>query len=230
MFVIAASEIVRIGLESLIAGDARFVVAGSGAELSRLTASEDSEGAADVVLLDLESYGEETYAALRAFADDAGESNHASVVLIGAEASNALTEALRVGTVRAALERTASGGEILTAIEAASAGLVALGAETLAALLPPRSSSASDELSERIAPFNEDAMAEEATPVESLTAREREVLDMLAEGLSNKEIAQRMKISEHTVKFHVAQIFAKFGVSTRTEAVMRGIRRGLVMM
>ena len=63
-----------------------------------------------------------------------------------------------------------------------------------------------------------------------LTAREREVLELLASGLSNKEIAWRMKISEHTVKFHVASIFAKFDVSTRTEAVMRGIRQGLIMM
>jgi DNA-binding CsgD family transcriptional regulator len=53
---------------------------------------------------------------------------------------------------------------------------------------------------------------------------------MLVEGLSNKEIAWRMKISEHTVKFHVASIFSKLGVSTRTEAVTQGIRRGLIMM
>jgi hypothetical protein len=50
---------------------------------------------------------------------------------------------------------------------------------------------------------------------------------MLAEGLSNKEIAWRMKLSEHTVKFHVASVFAKLDVSTRTEAVTQGIRRGL---
>ena len=66
--------------------------------------------------------------------------------------------------------------------------------------------------------------------VDALTPREREVLEMLASGLSNKEIAWRMKISEHTVKFHVASIFAKLDVSTRTEAVMQGIRKGLVMM
>ena len=53
---------------------------------------------------------------------------------------------------------------------------------------------------------------------------------MLASGFSNKEIAWRMKISEHTVKSHVASIFAKLNVSTRTEAVTQGIRKGLVMM
>ena len=66
--------------------------------------------------------------------------------------------------------------------------------------------------------------------LDALTPREREVLDMLAEGLSNKEIAWRLQISEHTVKFHVASVFAKLDVSTRTEAVMQGIRRGLVML
>jgi DNA-binding CsgD family transcriptional regulator len=68
------------------------------------------------------------------------------------------------------------------------------------------------------------------TELDALTPREREVLDMLAEGLSNKEIAWRMKISGHTVKFHVASIFAKLNVSTRTEAVAQGIRKGLIMM
>ena len=66
--------------------------------------------------------------------------------------------------------------------------------------------------------------------LDALTSREREVLEMLAEGLSNKEIAWRMKISEHTVKFHVASVFAKLGASTRTEAVMHGIRQGLIMI
>jgi DNA-binding CsgD family transcriptional regulator len=64
----------------------------------------------------------------------------------------------------------------------------------------------------------------------SSTPSEREVLEMLAEGLSNKEIAWRLSISEHTVKFHLASVFAKLDVSTRTEAVMQGLRRGLLMM
>ena len=53
--------------------------------------------------------------------------------------------------------------------------------------------------------------------VESLTTRERDVLQMLARGLGNKEIAVRLKISEHTVKFHVASILGKLGASTRTD-------------
>ncbi len=53
---------------------------------------------------------------------------------------------------------------------------------------------------------------------------------MLAGGLANKEIAARLAISDHTVKFHVASILGKLGVSTRTEAVSLGIRRGLVLL
>jgi DNA-binding NarL/FixJ family response regulator len=66
--------------------------------------------------------------------------------------------------------------------------------------------------------------------VEALTSREREVLQMLAQGLGNKEIAVRLKISEHTVKFHVASILGKLGASTRTEAVSIALRRGLILI
>jgi NarL family two-component system response regulator YdfI len=65
---------------------------------------------------------------------------------------------------------------------------------------------------------------------EPLSARELDVLDRLAEGLSNKLIAHALNISEHTVKTHVASIFAKLGASSRTEAVSQAIRRGLVML
>jgi DNA-binding NarL/FixJ family response regulator len=65
---------------------------------------------------------------------------------------------------------------------------------------------------------------------EPLSDREVEVLDLVAEGFSNKLIAHRLSISEHTVKTHVASIFAKLGASNRTEAVSQAIRRGLVML
>jgi ATP/maltotriose-dependent transcriptional regulator MalT len=64
--------------------------------------------------------------------------------------------------------------------------------------------------------------------IESLTAREHEVLALLADGLPNREIAHALAISEHTVKFHLASIFGKLGVSTRTEAVQRGVRLGVI--
>jgi DNA-binding CsgD family transcriptional regulator len=69
---------------------------------------------------------------------------------------------------------------------------------------------------------------EESGPAEALTPREREVLELLAGGLSNKEIAARLGISEHTAKFHVASVLAKLGAANRADAVRRGVRRGLV--
>ena len=64
--------------------------------------------------------------------------------------------------------------------------------------------------------------------IESLTAREHDVLALVADGLPNRDIAHALAISEHTVKFHLASIFGKLGVSTRTEAVQRGVRLGVI--
>ena len=71
-----------------------------------------------------------------------------------------------------------------------------------------------------------------AAPSEAyaLTPREAEVLSLLAEGLSNKSIAERLKISEHTAKFHVNAILNKLGAETRTEAVVLAARSGLLML
>ena len=68
----------------------------------------------------------------------------------------------------------------------------------------------------------------EGVVIEPLTARELEVLRLLANGEANKQIATRLGMSEHTAKFHVAQILAKFGAASRTEAVTIAIRRGLI--
>jgi two-component system, NarL family, response regulator YdfI len=68
------------------------------------------------------------------------------------------------------------------------------------------------------------------SPRASLTPREVEVLNLLAQGLGNKEIAARLGISEHTVKFHTGSIFNKLDASGRTEAVTLGIRAGLIML
>ena len=66
--------------------------------------------------------------------------------------------------------------------------------------------------------------------MEPLTAREREVLGLLGRGLSNKMIARDLRISEHTVKFHVSSIYAKLGAASRTEAVGLGARLGLISL
>jgi DNA-binding NarL/FixJ family response regulator len=65
---------------------------------------------------------------------------------------------------------------------------------------------------------------------ETLTPRETEVLQLMGQGLTNKEIAARLILSEHTVKFHTSAIFSKLGVSNRTEAVRMGARAGLISL
>jgi DNA-binding NarL/FixJ family response regulator len=65
---------------------------------------------------------------------------------------------------------------------------------------------------------------------EALTAREIEVLERLSEGLSNRAIAERLGISDQTVKFHVASIYGKLGAANRTDAVRRAVRRGLITL
>jgi two-component system, NarL family, nitrate/nitrite response regulator NarL len=108
--------------------------------------------------------------------------------------------------VHAILPREAAAEQIVAALYAASAGLIAVPAESSSMIVP--------------------AAAE--SMVETLTPREMETLEMLAEGLSNKQIAARLGISEHTAKFHVNSILGKLAAATRTEAVMRGIRTGLL--
>lgn len=68
------------------------------------------------------------------------------------------------------------------------------------------------------------------TPLDPLTPREQEVLQHLAEGLTNKAIAQRLNISNHTVKFHVNAIMNKLGAQSRTEAVVRATRQGYLLL
>ncbi|MCX6080929.1 MAG: response regulator transcription factor [Chloroflexi bacterium] len=65
---------------------------------------------------------------------------------------------------------------------------------------------------------------------QALTPRETEVLQLAAQGLANKQIAVRLGISEHTIKFHLSSLYTKLGVSSRTEAVRAGVRRGLVVL
>jgi two-component system, NarL family, response regulator YdfI len=123
-------------------------------------------------------------------------------------------ELLRRGG-RAVLPRHASSEEIVAAIEAVAAGLVVLHPEAMTSL---RSASLA----------RPGAVA--AVADQRLTAREIEILGLIAEGLGNKAIAARLRISDHTVKFHIASIFAKLSAGSRTEAVTIGVRQGLIMI
>ena len=140
--------------------------------------------------------------------------NSALVILTDDPGNFLAADALRSG-VRAILPREATADAIVAAIEASVTGLVVLHPDALRSLLSPIPSGDQPELepSDQI-----------------LTPREIEVLRMIAEGLGNKEIASKLRISDHTVKFHISSIFAKLGASSRTEAVTIGIRGGMIMV
>lgn len=94
-----------------------------------------------------------------------------------------------------------------------------------------RSGIAADALLMAFDPGSPDRRRERTEVVEEpLTPREEQVLALLAEGLANKAIADRLGISDQTVKFHVAAILGKLGVANRTEAVRVAVRRGLIAM
>jgi DNA-binding NarL/FixJ family response regulator len=108
-----------------------------------------------------------------------------------------------------ALRRDASGESLTAASVAVAAGLYAFDRETVTPLLA------------RSAPATETGM---------LTAREREVLELVASGLSNRAIGEELGVSEHTVKFHVRSLLDKLGADTRADAVARAARRGLLTL
>lgn len=203
--IVAASPLARAGLENLLAAREVEVVA-SAATIEAL-----ADAAPDVVLVD--TSGESFETAVESIAAS-GVASEVSVVLLGDGISGtALSDALRAG-IRAVLPAEISPEQLLAALESAANGLLVLHPSQVREALPAASSPAAfpDELAE------------------ALTRRELEVLQMLAAGLSNKEIALRLNISEHTAKFHVASILGKLGAASRTEAVSIGIRRGLILL
>jgi NarL family two-component system response regulator YdfI len=206
----AASAVRRAGLETLVKQAPLLELAGSvhGAPAVTQYAAQLQP---DVVLVDLENQDRShESAALPALPRI--PSSFPVVALIDEPSSDWTAHALRSG-VRAILPRDSGMDEILAAIQAAHGGLVLLDPEvtqSLAARIP--------------------TPAARAPALEDLTPREIEVLRMLAEGLGNREMAARLGISDHTVKFHISSILDKLGAATRTEAVTMGIRMGIILL
>lgn len=111
---------------------------------------------------------------------------------------------------RGLLLRSAPADAIATAAAAVAGGLVALEPALFRRVLPSREPP--------------------SWPLEELTRREREVLALLGEGLTNRSIARRLDISEHTVKFHLNSLMAKLGAESRTDAVIRATKLGLLLL
>ena len=205
----ARSPFTQAGLHAAISADPRFEIVG------KLSHSADTEpGLAsfqeDVILFDgLECDIDEM------LSGSFKEHRSRRIVLLAEDLTRAETVRLMQSGVQAILPRDSSANEIASALEAVSAGLVTFSPDFLRLLLPAPVESGEKEFEYLNDP---------------LTTRETEVLALLAGGAGNKEIAGQLRISEHTAKFHVSSILSKLGATTRTEAVSRGYRLGLILI
>ena len=214
VFIVAASPLARSGLENLLLAR-QIEIAGSVAHLDDLDHRLD-DASADVTLVD--ATGERIESFLDSLVSSGLASDFSVVVLVEPASLAASSAALREGA-RAVLPNDVSPEQLVAALQAAASGLLVLHPAQAAAQV---TTNGFGSVPARSREFNDLA--------EPLTPRESEVLQMLASGLGNKEIATKLAISEHTVKFHVASILGKLGAATRTEAVSIGIRRGLVLL
>jgi DNA-binding NarL/FixJ family response regulator len=207
--VLASSPVMREELRRLVESPEVRVEDAEDAE-SGLGRADDEVGdvASDVGRLsraDVLLFGDQR--ALERWHPEAGEGQQPAVVVLAHETGDAIRR-LRALDLHgwAVLPRGVDADALHAAIMAAASGLAVIPVETLPAARPSLT----------------------ADDLEPLTPREQEVLNLLADGLSNKQIAERLDISGHTAKFHVASVLAKLGAANRADAVRRGVRRGLV--
>jgi two-component system, NarL family, response regulator YdfI len=209
VLIVAGSPLLRASLQSML-NNGRAEVVGSVSDLDSAS-SQLAELEPEIVLMEAPAGAEEEW--LDGLADTEIAQDYAVMILGEQEDAAWHARAFREG-VRAVLPNDILPEQLRAALEAVAAGLVVVRPAELSTFFSA-SSNPSPQVEELLEP---------------LTPREQEVLQMLSSGLANKEIAAKLQISDHTVKFHVASILGKLGVSTRTEAVTAGIRRGLVML
>jgi DNA-binding NarL/FixJ family response regulator len=147
---------------------------------------------------------------LDALAEFTQHTSAPNVPLLALLADSSLTPSVWQAGVRAMLPRSAPIATLVSALHAAANHLVILDPASATSVLVPANGLP-------------DAL-------ETLTSREQEVLQLMAQGMANKSIARALAISEHTVKFHVNAILGKFGAQSRTEAVVMASRAGLVLL
>lgn len=205
----ARSPFTETGLRAAISADPRFKIMG---KVSRSAETESGlvSFQEDVILFDGQDGDIDEF-----LSGSFKERRPRRVVLLTEDLTRAEIVRLMQSGVQAILPRDSSASEIASALEAANEGLVTLAPDFLRLLLPVPLESGEQDFEYLNDP---------------LTTRETEVLALLAGGVGNKEIAEQLRISEHTVKFHVSSILSKLGATTRTEAVSRGYRLGLILI
>lgn len=196
--------VVRSGLGAFLMtfSDLELVAeAGSGEEAVRLCSQHD----VDVVLMDLVMPGMDGAEATRAIRERCPEIQ--VIALTSFKEEDLIQGALQAGAISYLLKNVTA-DELAEAIRAAHAGRPTLAPEATAALIH--------------------AATRPSEPDYDLTPREKEVLTLMTQGLSNPEIAEKLVVSRSTVKFHVSSILSKLGVDGRTEAVALAIKEHLV--
>jgi NarL family two-component system response regulator YdfI len=207
VLIVSPNPLARGGLAALLEGMAGMRLVGSSGVSE--AASLAGQLLPDVVLLDV---GDGELEDLDAIARLATAQPGLPIVALAGEHAE-LAQALAFGA--AALLPVATDPETLAAALVASArGLVSIPRQEIATLLPH---------DDRIEPAV-------SAPMESLTPRELEVLQLMARGFTNRQIAGRLKISEHTVKFHAGAVLGKLNAHSRAEAVARSIGLGWILV
>lgn len=206
VLIVAADALTRAGLAAILATQEDLQTVG------QLDPTADLEDALavfqpDVMLWDIGYIVDD---ALEILADFTQQSSAPTIPILALLADSTLATAVWQSGVRALLPRSAPVATLAAALHAAAANLVVLDTASATSVLVPATTLPNE--------------------IEPLTAREREVLQLMAQGLPNKSIARELAISEHTVKFHVNAILSKFGAQSRTEAVVIASRAGLIML
>jgi DNA-binding NarL/FixJ family response regulator len=205
IYILAPTPALRSGLRALLSGEEQVEVVGEAATLDEL----NEYAGLDVILLAGDGYSLDSLAAAVVEADPLP-----ALLLLSEHPGAIYTLADLPLRAWGLLPPDAEEDELFAAVLALHEGLLA----ATPALLRPLLGEAPAQL------------ADENEIIEELTARENEVLQLLAQGLPNKQIALELGISEHTVKFHISAIYAKLSVTNRTEAVRRALRLGLVVL
>ena len=207
VLVVADDPLARAGLAVLLSEQSSCTVVGQSSSQEDL-AAQAAVYRPEVVLWDL---GWERPLDLEAGLEQVGELVEDGLPVVALLPDEAQAQEVQASGVRGLLLRDASAETLQAALQAIGHGLVVLDPSLVLGLSP-------------VIEPGLDSLVEELTP------RETEVLQLLADGLTNKAIAQRLGISDHTVKFHVNAILGKLGAQSRTEAVVRATRLGLLLL
>lgn len=203
-------RIVREGLASMIATQSDMLVvgeAGTGDEALRLIGRLHPT----IVLLDLEMPGLDGASVLNQAREHCPDVR--AIVLTAYGSDERILEAVRAGA-KGYLLKGAGMDEVLRAVRVVAAG---------GSLLEPA-------IAERLLGSVERILRSEKSPQETLSERERDILTLIAQGLSNKEVGAQLHLAERTVKFHITIIFQKLAVSNRAEAVAKALRERLIVV